>query len=65
MFTAFGSGAIEYRVQKADTKLIITNPDQWSKLADVKGLPTTMLVAEAGHPLEGEADFLVQSTLDQ
>jgi len=64
LFTAFGSGAIEYRVQKANTRLLVTNPDQWSKLAEVKGLPRTMLVADEGHALAGEADFLFWSTLD-
>ena len=65
MFTAFGPGAIEYRVQKAQTKLIITNPDQWAKLKDVNGLPETMLVADAGHELAAEADNLFYATLDQ
>ncbi|MBS97381.1 MAG: AMP-binding protein [Oceanospirillaceae bacterium] len=65
MFTAFGSGAIEYRVQKADTKLIVTNTDQWRKLADVNGLPKTMLVADAKHPLASEADALFWPTLEQ
>lgn len=58
LFTAFGSGAIEYRLERADTKLIITNPEQWPKLADVKGLPRTMLVADAYDPLAGQANFL-------
>ena len=64
MFTAFGSGAIEYRVQKANTRLLVTNPDQWSKLAEVQGLPAVMLVAEKGHELASEADFLFWPTLD-
>ncbi|WP_027853140.1 AMP-binding protein [Marinobacterium litorale] len=63
MFTAFGSGAIEYRVQKADTKLIVTNPDQWHKLADVNGLPKTLLVADEGHPQADEAEALFWPTL--
>src|SRR5690554_1442736 len=64
MFTAFGSGAIEYRVQKASTRLLVTNPEQWPKLAEVKGLPRTMLVADEDHALAGEADFLFWPTLD-
>ena len=64
MFTAFGSGAIEYRVQKANTRLLVTNPDQWSKLAEVQGLPPVMLVAEEGHELADEADCLFWPTLD-
>ncbi|PVY70063.1 acetyl-CoA synthetase [Tamilnaduibacter salinus] len=58
LFTAFGSGAIEYRLQKAQTKLIVTNPEQCPKLADVKGLPKTMLVADGRNAVDGEPDFL-------
>ncbi|WP_375176472.1 AMP-binding protein [Marinobacter mobilis] len=65
LFTAFGSGAIEYRLGKAGTRLIVTNPEQWSKLGDVANLPETLLVAEADHPLAGEADHLFWSALDQ
>jgi acetyl-CoA synthetase len=58
LFTAFGSGAIEYRLNQAQTKLIVTNSDQWPKLADVKGLPKTLLVADAGDQYTTEADAL-------
>ena len=58
LFTAFGSGAIEYRLTQAQTKLIVTNSDQWPKLADVKGLPKTLLVADAGDQYVAEADAL-------
>ncbi|TBW49085.1 AMP-binding protein [Marinobacter halodurans] len=58
LFTAFGSGAIEYRLEKAQSKLIVTNPAQWPKLADVKGLPKTMLVADSRDAVEGTPDFL-------
>lgn len=58
LFTAFGSGAIEYRLTQAQTKLIVTNSDQWPKLADVKGLPKTLLVADAGDQYAAEADAL-------
>lgn len=65
MFTAFGSGAIEYRVNIAETRLIVTNPDQWSKLMDIKGLPKTMLVADRGHPLSDFADFTFLHALSE
>jgi len=39
LFTAFGSGAIEYRFERASTKLVVTNPDNYPKLLDVKGCP--------------------------
>jgi len=64
LFTAFGSGAIEYRLGQAGTKLIVTNPEQWPKLADVKGLPNTLMVAEANDPLAGEADALFSAAQD-
>src|SRR5690606_2683597 len=53
LFTAFGSGAIEYRLEQAQSKLIITNPEQWPKLADVKGLPPSMLVADSAAAVKG------------
>ncbi|RTE66475.1 AMP-binding protein [Amphritea opalescens] len=43
LFTAFGSGAIEYRVTQAETKLIITNPDNIEKLDAVNGCPPVIL----------------------
>ncbi|WP_372981570.1 AMP-binding protein [Marinobacter sediminum] len=39
LFTAFGSGAIEYRFERASTKLVVTNPENYPKLLDVKGCP--------------------------
>ncbi len=42
LFTAFGSGAIEYRLEKASTRLVVTDPDNYSKLADVKGCPPVL-----------------------
>ena len=56
LFTAFGSGAIEYRLERASTKLIVTNPANRSKLDDVQNCPPVLCVdsADAGH---GDADF--------
>jgi len=65
LFTAFGSGAIEYRLGKAGTKLIVTNPEQWPKLADVNDLPETMLVAEEGAAAATEANHLFWPALEQ
>ncbi|MBU2954242.1 AMP-binding protein [Marinobacter sp. F3R08] len=39
LFTAFGSGAIEYRFERASTKLVVTNPENYPKLKDVKVCP--------------------------
>jgi acetyl-CoA synthetase len=56
LFTAFGSGAIEYRLERASTQLIVTNPANRSKLDDVKNGPPILCVdaVEAGR---GDADF--------
>ncbi|MEH6822518.1 MAG: AMP-binding protein [Motiliproteus sp.] len=64
LFTAFGSGAIEYRVGQAQSKLIVTNPEQWPKLADVKDCPRTLLVADAQDPLAGDADFIYSTAVE-
>ncbi|OEY66863.1 AMP-binding protein [Marinobacter sp. X15-166B] len=63
LFTAFGAGAIEYRIQQAATKLIVTNPEQWPKLKDVQGVPETLLLAGAGDAFAGEADALFEDAL--
>ncbi|WP_299201621.1 AMP-binding protein [uncultured Amphritea sp.] len=43
LFTAFGGGAIEYRVTQAETKLVVTDPDNISKLDTVNGCPPILL----------------------
>lgn len=48
LFTAFGSGAIEYRFERANTKLVVTDPENFPKLNDVKQCPPIACVnAEA------------------
>ncbi|OMH35330.1 AMP-binding protein [Motiliproteus sp. MSK22-1] len=46
LFTAFGSGAIEYRTEKAKTKLIVTDETNRPKLDDVKNCPPVVTVGE-------------------
>lgn len=46
MFTAFGPGAIEYRTDKAGTRLIVTDQANRSKLEGVKDCPPVLLVAD-------------------
>ena len=46
MFTAFGPGAIEYRIEKAGTRLIVTDETNRSKLDDVNGCPPVLLVSD-------------------
>ncbi|BES71366.1 acyl-CoA synthetase [Marinobacter nanhaiticus D15-8W] len=47
LFTAFGSGAIEYRFERADTKLVVTDPENFPKLNDVKQCPPVACVNAA------------------
>lgn len=47
LFTAFGSGAIEYRVTQAETKLVVTDPDNVAKLDAVNGCPPVLLFNRA------------------
>ena len=60
LFTAFGSGAIEYRVQQANTRLIVTDPANRSKLDDVENCPAVLLVnaAQAPEQYAQEPDFV-------
>lgn len=50
MFTAFGPGAIEYRTEKASTKLIVTDETHRPKLDDVSNCPPILLVAANETP---------------
>ena len=45
MFTAFGPKAIEYRLDRSDAKLIVTDPVNRPKLDDVPNVPPVMVVA--------------------
>lgn len=56
LFTAFGSGAIEYRTEKAGTKLIVTDEANRPKLDDVKDCPPVLMVSDAA-PTTGEPRF--------
>ena len=62
LFTAFGSGAIEYRVQQASTQLLITDPNNRSKLDEVNGCPPVLLVnkANADAKYASDLDFAEQ-----
>ncbi len=59
LFTAFGSGAIEYRVTQAQTKLLVTDPDNCPKLDDVNGCPPVLLFNrdQADAKYAGYMDF--------
>lgn len=59
LFTAFGPKAIEHRVQLAQSKFVVTDMGNRSKLDEVAGCPAIITVAAAdgsGLP-EGDIDF--------
>lgn len=60
LFTAFGSGAIEYRLQKASTRLVVTDPDNYPKLTEVVDCPPVLCVnaAKTGADIPDFADVL-------
>ncbi|HEY5717979.1 MAG TPA: AMP-binding protein [Motiliproteus sp.] len=62
LFTAFGSGAIEYRTEKAGTRLIVTDEANRHKLNDVNNCPPVLMVSD--NPSTGEPGF-VQSVYSQ
>ncbi|SHK79481.1 acetyl-CoA synthetase [Marinobacter antarcticus] len=61
LFTAFGSGAIEYRLERAGTKLVVTDPTNYPKLTDVKDC-SPVLCIDAEKAGAGIPDF--RSVLD-
>lgn len=62
LFTAFGPGAIEYRLNKAGTKLVVTDAANRSKLDDVKGCPAIMMTEETrASDLDFTATLAAQS----
>ncbi|HET8801536.1 MAG TPA: AMP-binding protein [Marinobacter sp.] len=44
LFTAFGSGAIEYRLERAGTRLVVTDPANYPKLNDVNHCPPVLCI---------------------
>ncbi|EMP57335.1 acetyl-coA synthetase/AMP-(fatty) acid ligase [Marinobacter santoriniensis NKSG1] len=56
LFTAFGSGAIEYRLERAGTKLVVTDPVNYPKLTEVKDCPPVLCVNASDTGAE-VADF--------
>ncbi|MFL1467323.1 AMP-binding protein [Marinobacter sp. HN1S83] len=62
LFTAFGSGAIEYRLERADTKLVVTDPTNYPKLKEVNQCPP-VLCLEADQAGSEIPDF--EQTLEE
>ncbi len=62
LFTAFGSGAIEYRLERAGTRLVVTDAANRSKLEPVKSCPPTLLVGRDAAAAEyaTDADFATE-----
>ncbi|UTW12774.1 AMP-binding protein [Marinobacterium rhizophilum] len=56
LFTAFGSGAIEYRLERAGTRLVVTDSANRSKLDTIKGCPPILRVG-GDSAASDDADF--------
>ena len=59
MFTAFGPKAIEYRLERSEAKLVITDPANREKLDEVACVPPVMVVARKPDDTvaAGDLDF--------
>jgi len=57
LFTAFGPGAIEYRLDKASTRLVVTDDQNRFKLDDVKNCPPIVRVTRAGADSHRDIDY--------
>src|SRR5690606_17589578 len=62
LFTAFGSGAIEYRLERAGTKLVVTDPANYPKMTEVNNAPPVICVnaSEAGAAIPDFASKLAE-----
>ncbi|MBN3560707.1 AMP-binding protein [Aliamphritea spongicola] len=65
LFTAFGSGAIEYRLTRAETKLVVTDGDNRHKFDAVNACPPVLLVNRDNAAAEYQQDMDFQQQLDQ
>lgn len=57
LFTAFGSGAIEYRLDKANTRLVVTDDQYRFKLDDVQQCPPIVRVSSRGADTHTDLDY--------
>ncbi|MFW2176520.1 MULTISPECIES: AMP-binding protein [unclassified Moraxella] len=58
LFTAFGVEAIEYRLEKADTKVVFTDAHNREKFNEIKNLPKMVMVGTAEEAqLHGDLQF--------
>lgn len=58
LFTAFGPKAIEHRLKMSGAKLVVTDPANRAKLADVVDCPTVAVVTRPGESVPlGDLDF--------
>lgn len=55
LFTAFGSGAISYRVERASTRLVVTDVENYPKLEDVDNCPPVLCV-KGGKTVGGSGE---------
>jgi len=57
LFTAFGPKAIEYRLERSGTRLVVTDKANQSKLEEISGLPPVMTVTGESADMPPDGDF--------
>lgn len=66
LFTAFGSGAISYRLERADTRMVITDATNFPKLTEVDDCPPVLCVGSENVAGDvGDFDAVLQQQSDQ
>lgn len=65
LFTAFGPKAIEHRIQLAQSKLVVTDVVNRSKLDEVEHCPAIVMVADADGAALNPSDFNFWQVLNQ
>jgi len=65
LFTAFGSKAIEYRLQQSEASLVITDGVNRDKLNDIADLPDVMMVTRTRDEIIRPGDIDLQLSLSE
>ncbi|WP_151839509.1 AMP-binding protein, partial [Acinetobacter junii] len=65
LFTAFGPKAIEHRIQLAQSKLVVTDMGNRSKLDEIEKCPAIMTVADAQGTALKAGDFNFWNEVNQ
>jgi len=65
LFTAFGPKAIEYRLERSEARLIVTDLENRAKLEGIRALPDVMTVARDPERMLPDGDYAFWPELDR